>query len=64
MSYTEYQYTKLTFGKYRGHYMQEVPTPYIKWAITNLQDRAQAEMFALELQRREPTYRASLTKTA
>jgi hypothetical protein len=62
MSYSEYQYTRVTFGRYRGHYLSEVPDAYVKWAVLNLADRAQAEMFAVELQRREPALRASATK--
>ncbi len=37
--------------------MKEVPTEYLKWAIMNLNDQASAEMFAVELQRRDKSFR-------
>jgi uncharacterized protein (DUF3820 family) len=56
-NYQEYKYTTIRFGKHKGKFMNEVPTEYIKWAIMNLTDQASAEMFAIELQRRDKSFR-------
>lgn len=55
--YYEYAHTKMPFGKYKGYFLKDIPTDYIKWAVMTISDRAQAEMFALELQRRSPELR-------
>jgi len=55
--YNEYQYTKLRFGKYKGYFLKDVPNDYISWAILNLKDRASAEMFSVEFQRRHKKFR-------
>jgi hypothetical protein len=60
--YNEYAYTKMPFGKYRGWFLRDIPDDYIKWAVLNIQDRAQAEMFAIELQRRHPELRKNPVK--
>ena len=51
--YTDFQYTKMPFGKYKGTYLKDIPDSYIKWAVLNIQDKALAEMFKIELQRRD-----------
>lgn len=55
--YNEYAYTKVPFGKHKGKYLKNVPDEYVKWAVMNLTDRASAEMFSVELQRRFPKLR-------
>ena len=57
VNYQEYKYTVIKFGKYKGKWLSELPTDYIKWAILNLKDQASAEMFAVELQRRDKSFR-------
>jgi uncharacterized protein (DUF3820 family) len=53
----EYTQRRLTFGMWAGKMIKEVPIEYIKWGILNFKDGAWAEMFARELQRRQPKYR-------
>jgi uncharacterized protein (DUF3820 family) len=55
--YNEYAHTRMPFGKFKGYYLKDIPDDYIKWAVMNITDRAQAEMFAIELQRRNPRLR-------
>jgi uncharacterized protein (DUF3820 family) len=50
--YNEYMHTKLTFGRYSGYYLKDVPFNYVEWASKNLSDRSLATMFAVELKRR------------
>lgn len=57
--YKQYEYTKMPWGKYRGYYVKDIPTDYVKWAVLNYTDRGMAEMMSLELQRREPKLRKS-----
>jgi uncharacterized protein (DUF3820 family) len=52
--YTEYMHTKMIYGKYKGIFIKDIPTDYIKWAVMNIRDRGMATMFSVELQRREP----------
>jgi hypothetical protein len=47
----------MPWGKFKGIYLKDVPTDYIKWAVTNYKDNALATWFAEELQHREPIYR-------
>jgi uncharacterized protein (DUF3820 family) len=56
-SYKEYEYTKLTFGKYKGWFMKDIPVDYVIWAVSNIEDLARAEMFKVELLRRRPKWR-------
>jgi uncharacterized protein (DUF3820 family) len=56
-TYTDFKETKMTFGKYKGFFLKDIPTPYMKWLIMNVEDRGLCEMFAVELQRRLPSLR-------
>lgn len=56
-NYKEYEHTKMPFGKYKGYYIKNIPTDYIKWAVLNINDRASAEMFKIELLNREKKLR-------
>ena len=56
-TYKDYEHTKMPFGKYKGWFMKDVPVEYIIWAVCNIEDRARAEMFSIELQRRRPKWR-------
>jgi uncharacterized protein (DUF3820 family) len=56
--YNEYAHTKMRFGKYKGFYLKDIPLDYIKWAVVNISDRALAEMFKIELLRRDKKLRA------
>ena len=55
--YNEYAYTKMPFGKHKGTFLKDIPDAYIKWAVINIRDRASAEMFKIELQRRDVSFR-------
>jgi len=55
--YNEYAYTRMPFGRYRGWFLRDIPDAYLRWATVNIEDRATAEMFSVELQRREPGLR-------
>lgn len=47
----------LDFGRYEGTKLRDVPTSYLKWFIVNGTDRFLAEVFALELGRRDKSFR-------
>lgn len=55
--YTDFKETKMHFGKFKGFYMKDIPTDYLKWLIMNHTDRGLCEMYAVELQRRLPSLR-------
>ena len=55
--HSEYANDKVTFGRYEGTKIKDVPTSYLKWFITMSSDRYVAEKFALELGRRDKTFR-------
>jgi hypothetical protein len=57
--YNVYAYTKMPFGVHKGKFLKDIPDDYVRWAVVNIQDRASAEMFAIELQRRDPKLRKS-----
>lgn len=57
MKYNDFEYTVINFGKYKGHFMRDVPDNYLLWAIQNIQDEALASMFSIEYQRRHKNYR-------
>ena len=56
LSQTEYTQRKITYGKYVGVMIKDLPIDYIKWAIVNL-NGFWSECFARELQRREPKWK-------
>ena len=45
---------RLTFGKYKGYFIKDIPEDYLRWAVLNLTDQAMAEFLAQELVRRRP----------
>ena len=47
----------LGFGRYEGTKLRDVPLSYLKWFIVNGTDRYLAEIFALELGRRDKSFR-------
>jgi uncharacterized protein (DUF3820 family) len=51
----EYKYTRMPWGKYKGRYLCEIPDDYILWAVKNWSDKATAEMFVVEMARRNIT---------
>ena len=55
--YNEYRLTKMPWGKYRGYYIKDIPTDYVKSTIQNYTDLGMATMMSTELQRREPKLR-------
>jgi len=57
MNYTEYEFTKMPYGRYRGFFLKDLPEDYLRWCVINWQDQAMATMFATELQRRNPKLR-------
>jgi hypothetical protein len=58
-TYSDFKETKMTFGKYKGFFLKDIPIDYIKWLIINVKDRGLCEMYAIELQRRKPSLRKS-----
>lgn len=52
----EYQYRRMTFGKYVNYMIKDLPIDYVKWGILNL-DKYWAEYLARELQRRDPSFK-------
>ena len=54
--YKDFEYSIVTFGKYKGYYMRDVPIDYIKWAVRTL-DAYKVTPFSVELQRRECQFR-------
>lgn len=54
-------YAKMPWGKYKGKWLKEVPTDYLKWCVLNYQDRGMAQWFADELMRR-PDVKKELNK--
>lgn len=58
-NYQEYAYTKMPWGKYKGYFIKDLPTDYVKWAIQNYQDQGMAQMMAIELQRRDAKFRSA-----
>ena len=53
--YNEYKYTRMTFGKYKGYFLKDIPTDYITWASTSIDDRYLRHMFQVEVIRRNKT---------
>ena len=57
MKYDEYMYTKLSFGKYKGYFIKDIPDKYLVWAIQNIDDVGIATMLSIEYQRRHKEFR-------
>jgi hypothetical protein len=55
--YSLFSDEKMTFGRYRGTKIKDLPLSYLKWLIVTVNDRVSAEKFALELGRREKYFR-------
>lgn len=55
--YNVYAYTRMPFGVHKGKYLKNIPDDYLKWGVLNMKDRATADMFSIELQRRYPRLR-------
>ena len=55
--HSEFANDTLNFGRYKGTKLKDAPTSYLKWFITKSSDRYAAEKFALELGRRDKTFR-------
>jgi hypothetical protein len=51
---TDPRYAKITFGRYRGYFMKDVPTQYLEWIILNHTDQAFCEFVKDEYLRRQP----------
>jgi hypothetical protein len=56
-NYNEYEYTKMTFGKYKNKCLRDIPDNYLKWGIMNIDDVGIQTMFSIEYQRRHPKLR-------
>jgi uncharacterized protein (DUF3820 family) len=56
-NYQQYAHTLMPYGRYRGWYLKDIPTDYIKWCVLNYQDKGMLEMMTIELCRREPKWR-------
>ena len=52
---SEYEYTKMPWGKYKGRYLKELPNNYLIWAAKNWGDECARSMFIVELTRRKLT---------
>ena len=50
--YQEYAYTLMPRGKYKGAFLKDVPSDYLKWAALAWSDKGLALMFRIELTRR------------
>ena len=50
---SEYQFTRMPWGKYKGRFISELPDDYLKWCLLNWSDRATIQMFVAEAQRRK-----------
>lgn len=54
---SEYANDKVDFGRYQGTKLKDVPTSYLKWFIVKGSDQLWATKFALELGRRDKSFR-------
>lgn len=52
LSTKEYQYRKVTWGKYAGYFIVDVPRDYMEWFIKNIDDQPWVQWFSAECQRR------------
>ena len=55
--YSEFSDEKMTFGQHRGTKIKDLPLSYLKWLVVNVTNRVSAEKFALELARRDKSFR-------
>lgn len=56
-SETDPRYSKMTFGRYRGYYMKDIPYEYLSWCVTTFDEKNPlTEFLSRELIRR-PQYR-------
>lgn len=46
------RYHKLTFGQYRGVFLKDVPSDYLRWICSTFEDQGRVQFFQRELQRR------------
>ena len=53
LSTKEYQYRKVTWGKYAGYFVSDLPRDYIKWFIMNVNDLEWVQWFDQECHRRD-----------
>lgn len=56
LSVTEYTERRITFGKYTGSMIKDLPQSYLEWAVINFSG-IWAEYLAREVQRRDPRLR-------
>ena len=61
-NYSDFKDTAMPFGKYKGQSMKYVPQNYLEWCVMNHSDRGICEMVAVELQRRNPSWRKPQNK--
>ncbi len=55
--HSEYANDKVDFGRYEGTKIKDVPTSYLKWFIVKGSKPIWATKFALELGRRDKSFR-------
>ncbi len=55
--HSEYANDKLDFGRYQGTKLKDVPMSYLKWYLIKSGDSFWAAKFALELGRRDKSFR-------
>ena len=53
MRNSEYEYTRMPWGMYRGRFLKEIPDGYLVWAANNWSDQGVALMFKAELANRK-----------
>ena len=58
---SEESYARMPWGRYRGYFLKDIPTAYLKWAVLNYTDIGMAIWLKDELLRR-PQVRRQLKK--
>jgi uncharacterized protein (DUF3820 family) len=53
----EYKQRRLTFGMYMGRKIEDLPMPYLKWAIQNLTAGELVDYLIRELQSRDKQFK-------
>lgn len=48
---------RMTFGKYAGWFIRDVPDQYLEWGILNIEDRALADWFKDEYLKRHTEFK-------